>query len=359
MSPFVVGSPSKVELERDLPYLKEIFLSNWLTNNGRFVQAFEEELKSVHKCKHCFAVVNGTAGLEIALKALERTGEVIVPAFTFIASVHAISWVGLKPVLVDVLEDTHNIDPDRVKEAINENTAAIMGVHLWGNACDIHRLNDISCEYGIPVVFDAAHAFGCTYSGIPIVNFGDCSVMSFHATKILNTFEGGAIFTNSDRIAHRINLLRNFGKNAKEDIVSEGTNGKMSEVSAAMGLANLSRINEFIKGRYNCFQLYKQMFNNVEGVKLLDYSDRELNNYQYIVVQLLRNVDKRADIIRNLKAMEVYAKSYFSPGCHEATPYKTNKYFPVAATLSKSVIVLPIIPEYLMRSVHEIFKRYV
>ncbi len=233
-----VGKPNVGDRTRLDALLNGVFERAWLTNNGPLVQQLEKKIASYLGVRHCLAVCNGTVGIEIAAKALKLEGEVIVPSYTFIATVSALQWLGLKPVFADIDPETHNLDPASVRGAITPRTSAIVGVHLWGRAAPHDQLHSIADEHGLKLIYDAAHAFGCSMGRKMIGNFGACEVLSFHATKFFNTLEGGAIVTNDDALAQQIMLMRNFGFAGFDNVVSAGTNGKMNEVCAAMGLVN-------------------------------------------------------------------------------------------------------------------------
>ncbi|HEY1068514.1 MAG TPA: aminotransferase class I/II-fold pyridoxal phosphate-dependent enzyme, partial [Pirellulales bacterium] len=230
-----VGCPNLGDRARLLERIGDALDRRWLTNHGPYVQEFEHRLKSYLGVKHCVAVCNATVGLEIAIRGLGLAGEVIVPSFTFPATVHAIAWLGLAPVFCDVDSATHNVDPQRLEELIGPKTTGILGVHLWGNACDTNSIAEIAQRRGLRVLYDAAHAFGCGHAGQMIGNFGDAEVFSFHATKFVNAGEGGAIVTNDDELAEKFRRLRSFGLEQGE-VTGLGVNGKMSEFAGAMGL---------------------------------------------------------------------------------------------------------------------------
>mgnify|MGYP001792308775 FL=1 len=279
-----VGRPNigskKVLLQR----INDILDSKWLTNNGQFVQAFEQHIASLVGVKYCIATCNATTGLEIAIRACELKGEVIIPSFTFVATAHALQWQGIEPVFCDVDPKTHNIDPQKIESLITDKTTAIMGVHLWGRGCDVEALEDIAKRYNLKLLFDAAHAFGCSYKQEMIGNFGDVEVFSFNATKFCNSFEGGAIVTNNSELAHKIRYMKNFGFSNYDCVDFIGINGKMSEVSAAMGLTSLESIEDFINTNRKNYNQYQQELSNIPGVNLISYDKAEKCNYQYVIV---------------------------------------------------------------------------
>jgi dTDP-4-amino-4,6-dideoxygalactose transaminase len=276
---------------------------------------------------------NGTVALEIAARAVGLTGEVIVPAFTFIATAHALQWQEITPVFCDIDPDTHTIDPQQVELMITPKTTGIIGVHLWGRPCDIGALSQIADRHNLKLLFDAAQAFGCSYRDCMIGSFGIAEVFSFHATKFLNSFEGGAIVTNDGDLAAKIRLMTNFGFAGYDDVIYIGTNGKMSEVSAAMGLTNLDSMNQFIAVNYRNYRQYQAELADVQGVHLLAYDQLDKCNYQYIVLEVdeVEFGVSRDQLVDILRAENVLARRYFYPGCHRMEPYCS--YFPHASLL--------------------------
>jgi dTDP-4-amino-4,6-dideoxygalactose transaminase len=291
---------------------------------------------------------NATVALEIVIRALGLTGEVIVPSFTFVATAHALQWQEITPIFCDIDPRTHNLDPARVERMLTPRTSGIIGVHLWGRACDVGALSELAARRGLKLLFDAAHAFGCSHGGRMIGGFGDAEVFSFHATKFFNSFEGGAVVTNDDGLAERIRLMKNFGFAGYDNVVYIGTNGKMSEVSAAMGLTGLESLDEFIDVNRRNYERYRQELEGVPGVSLLAYDEGERCNYQYVVLE----IDEagagvtRDQLMEVLWAENVLARRYFYPGNHRMEPYRS--YFPNAGLLlpeterlAGRVLVLP------------------
>jgi dTDP-4-amino-4,6-dideoxygalactose transaminase len=312
------------------------------------VRELEQSISDLLGVRHCIAVCNGTVGLEAAIRALGLTGEVIVPSFTFIATAHALQWQGITPVFCDVDVNTHNLDPAKVERLITRRTSGILGVHLWGRPCAIETLADIARRRHLHLFFDAAHAFACSHRERMIGNFGDLEVFSFHATKFFHTFEGGAVVTNDDTLAARVRSIINFGFADSDCVESLGTNGKMSEVSAAMGLTGLESLDEFIAVNLRNYEMYREGLAGLGGMSLIRYDQKERCNYQYIVVE----IDERAtgisrdELLKALHGENVMARRYFCPGCHEAAPYRTafpaaGTRLPVTRMLTKSVLVLP------------------
>ncbi|MBD2023319.1 DegT/DnrJ/EryC1/StrS family aminotransferase, partial [Leptolyngbya sp. FACHB-711] len=329
-----VGRPNIGSRDRLMTRINDILDRKWLSNNGQYVQEFEQQLAAFTGAKHCIATCNGTVALEIMIRALELKGEVIVPSFTFVATPHALQWQEITPVFCDVDPQTHNIDPNQIDRLITPRTTGILGVHVWGRPCPIEALTEIAQRHDLKLAFDASHALGCSYQGTMIGNFGEAEVFSFHATKFLNTFEGGAVVTNNDQLAKKIRLMKNFGFGAGYDNVTYiGTNGKMNELSAAMGVTGLESIREFIEVNYKNYQQYKVNLENLPGIQLIAYDSAEKNNYQYVVVEVDEQEAgiSRDQIVQILHAENVLARRYFYPGCHQMEPYRS--YFPNAGLL--------------------------
>lgn len=325
-----VGRPNIGDRGTLLARVNDILDRRWLTNNGRYVQEFEARLAAMTGAKHAIAMCNATVGLEITIKALGLTGEVIVPSFTFVATAHALQFQGVTPVFCDVDPVTHNIDPARIEPLITPRTSGILAVHTWGRPCNIEAIEAIARRHGLKVLYDAAHAFACSAGGRSIGTFGDAEVFSFHATKFLNTFEGGAVMTNDDALAARIRLMKNFGFSGYDNVVDVGINGKMSEVSAAMGLTGLESIDEFIATNARHHAQYTQELAGLPGVTVTQYDSAERSNYQYVVLEIdeLETGLGRDRLIDILWAENIMARRYFFPGCHLMEPYRT--LFPAA-----------------------------
>ncbi|NOY52644.1 MAG: aminotransferase class I/II-fold pyridoxal phosphate-dependent enzyme [Deltaproteobacteria bacterium] len=343
-----VGRPNIGDRRKLIERIEDILDRRWLTNNGPMVREFERRLSDLLGVRHCITMDNATLGLEIATRAAGMTGEVIVPSFTFVATAHALQWQEITPVFCDIDPRTHTIDPDRVERLITPRTTGIIGVHLWGRACNIGALEEIARHNNLRLLFDAAHAFGCTYNGRMIGNFGDAEVFSFHATKFINTFEGGLVTTNNDELAGKIRLMKNFGFAGLDNVIYIGANGKMNEVSAAMGLTSLESMDKFIEVNQRNYHTYKKNLSGIPGISLLEYNTNEANNYQYVVIELDEEVAglNRDLLIRILHAENVRARRYFYPGCHRMEPYHSyypNAYLllPETEKLVRKVVVLP------------------
>jgi dTDP-4-amino-4,6-dideoxygalactose transaminase len=324
-----------------------MFDRRWLSNNGPLVQEFEQKVAEYHGVRHCIAMCNGTVALEIAIRALGMEGEVIVPSYTFIATAHSLSWQGITPVFADIDPATHCLDPEAVRSMITPRTTGIIGVHLWGRPAPVEALQQIADEHGLQLMYDAAHAFGCSHGGKMIGNFGRCEVLSFHATKFFNTFEGGAILTNDDELAEKMRLMRNFGFAGLDNVIHMGTNGKMIEVAAAMGLVNLDAIDEVIAANKRNHESYRAGLAGLPGISLLDFDDKERNNYQYVVMEVDADCPVTRDrIIEALHAENILARKYFWPGCHNMKPYRelyphAGLVLPNTNLVAERVIVLP------------------
>jgi dTDP-4-amino-4,6-dideoxygalactose transaminase len=346
--PLHVGRPNLGNRERFMERVHDILDRNWLSNDGPYVREFERRFSELVGVRHCVAMCNGTVALEIAIRALGLTGEVIVPSFTFIATAHALQWQGITPVFSDVDPRTHNIDALQISELITSRTTGIIGVHLWGRPCDVDLLADIARRRGLKLLFDAAHATGCSYKGDMIGNFGTAEIFSFHATKCLNTLEGGAVVTHDDELARNLRAMRNFGFTGPDEVRSIGTNGKMSEVSAAMGLTGLESFSQFTATNRENYGLYRTLLRDIPGTRLLAYEETESCNYQYIILEIDEHSAglSRDQLVKLLQAENVIARRYFYPGCHRMEPYCSNLShapltLPNTEYLAERVMALP------------------
>lgn len=346
--PLHVGRPNVGDRENLLQRIEDLLDRRWFTNRGPFVIELEERIAARLGVRHCITVCNATVGLEVTARALALTGEVIVPSFTFIASAHALEWLGITPIFCDIDENTHNLDPARVEELITSNTSAILGVHVWGRSCDVEALSEIASRRHLKLIFDAAHAFDCAHAGSMIGNFGDAEIFSFHATKFFNTFEGGAITTNDDELAEKIRLMINFGFAGYDKVVSVGTNAKMNEVSAAMGLTSLEALAGFVSANQENYLRYKQRLADIPGLAVIEYDPADRPNYQYLVVEVYEKDAglSRDEICRALWMENVFARRYFYPGCHQTEPYRSRTYppvlpLPVTERITRQVLSLP------------------
>lgn len=343
-----VGRPNVPDASRLLDRIRQVLENRWLTNDGPFVREFEAAICDVTGAKHCVAVCNGTLGLELAARATGMSGEVLVPSFTFVATPHSLAWQGIRPVFVDVDVESHTIDVGGLEERITSRTSGIVATHLWGRVCEIEKLEDLARRRGLRLIFDAAHAFGVRRAGVGVGNFGDCEVFSFHATKFINAFEGGAVTTNVDEIATRLRSMRNFGFVGLDAVTQVGTNAKMCEVSAAMGLSCLEEMPALIEANRDRFWAYEQGLQGLPGIRVVKPAMDEESNFQYVVVTIEGEVFglTRDELARTLWAEGVLARRYFHPGCHRMGAYRSSSAaaltsLPVCELLSSQVLVLP------------------
>jgi dTDP-4-amino-4,6-dideoxygalactose transaminase len=347
-TPRHVGTPTIPDRAMLHARLDQMLDARRLTNDGPFVKEFETRLGRLNGNVEVVAVCNATVGMQLLLKALDLKGEAILPSFTFIATAHACLWEGLEPVFVDVERDTHTVDPACVAREVNDSTAAIIGVHLWGRMCRVRELEAIARDRGIPLIFDAAHALGCTYEGVPMGRLGSASVVSFHGTKFVQSLEGGAIFTPDRDLADRLRLLRNFGFQGFDNVIALGTNAKMNEVCAAMGLGSLESLDKLIATNTANRAVYREALEGLQGLALYEYDQQEANNFQYLIVE----VDPRScpfsrdELVAILHAENVSARRYFTPGCHRSMPYRTRPRrgtdrLTVTEQLCDSLLALP------------------
>jgi len=344
-----VGRPNLGDRSRLLERINDMLDRKWLSNNGPYVQEFEQRIADMIGVKHCIALCNGTIALEIAIRALELKGEVILPSFTFVATAHALQWQEITPVFCDVDPETHTIDPSCIEKMITPRTTGIIGVNIWGRPCNIEALEKIASAHNLKLLFDSAHGFGCSSKGRMLGSFGNAEIFSFHPTKFFNTSEGGAIVTNDDSLAKKVRLMKNFGfSGLVDDVIYVGTNGKMNEFSALTGLTNLESIDEFISVNRQNYLAYKHELRSIPGIRLIDYDQQEKCNYQYVVLEIDESVTglSRDQLVDILRADNVLARRYFYPGCHRMEPYRS--YFPHAGLvlpetekLTRRVLSLP------------------
>ena len=346
-APLHVGRPNVGRPEAVLERIAAALGSRRLTNGGPLVAEFERRVAQAAGVPHCVATCNATTALQVAARALDLRGEVIVPAFTFVATVHALRWIGLTPVFCDVDERTHHLDPDEVESRVGPATSAILGVHLWGRTCDAGALEAIAARHRLALLFDASHAFSCARDGRRVGGAGDAEVFSFHATKLVNTFEGGAIVTRRADLAARARRMINFGFAGYDTVVELGVNGKMSEPAAAMGLAGLDALPEFLARNRANDAAYRRGLAGLPGIRVLAAGPGERTHHHYVVVE----VDGRAglgrdELLETLHAENVLARRYFYPGCHRMEPYRTEqpeagRMLPVTERLADRVLQLP------------------
>lgn len=343
-----VGRPNLGDRSTLLARVNDILDRRWLTNNGHYVQELERQVAEKVGARHCIAVCNGEIGLEIAIRALGLRGEVIVPSFTFIATAHALQWQEITPVFADIDPRTHLIDPESVTRLITPHTTGIIGVHLWGQCCDAGALDRIAQDHGLKLLFDAAHAFGCGTGDRLAGTWGQVEVFSFHATKLVNSLEGGAIVTNDDALAQKIRLMKNFGFLGYDNVGYVGTNGKMNEFSAAMGITSIESMEAFVAHNRRNYERYLRELADIPGIDLHRYDLTQQLNFQYVVaeVDVERTGISRDMLLDVLWAENILARRYFYPGCHRMQPYRA--YFPnaglmlpVTERVASRVLVLP------------------
>jgi dTDP-4-amino-4,6-dideoxygalactose transaminase len=344
--PLHVGRPNVGAWDALIARLEDMFERRYLTNGGPYELEFERRVAEVAGVEHCVATCNATAALEILFRALGLRGEVIVPALTFVATAHALEWLGIKPIFCDVRPSIYTIDPAQVEELITPRTTAIVGVHLWGRPCDVDALAEIASRHRLRLLFDAAHAFACSHGGRMIGAFGDAEVFSFHATKFVNSFEGGAIVTNDPSIARRARLMRSFGFDGYDNVISVGTNGKMTEIAAAMGLTSLEHMAEFIDRNRSNYLVYLDQLRNIPGISLLTYNDEERCNFQYVVIEVDQDLTRisRDALVTVFHAENILARRYFYPGVHRMEPYASGhgaRELPVTEQMASRAVTLP------------------
>lgn len=343
-----VTRPSLAPLEELLPYLRSIWESRVLTNGGRFHRQLEEELCNYLGVQNVSLFANGTIPLMIALKALEVTGQVITTPYTFVATAHSLLWNGLEPVFVDIDPDTFNIDPGKIEAAITPRTTAIMPVHCYGRPCDIESIDGIAREHHLKVIYDAAHAFGVSRAGKSILNGGDLSTLSFHATKVFTTFEGGAIVSHESATKKRIDQLKNFGYVDEVTVASAGINGKMNEFSAALGLVQLRHFTGEVEKRKAVDAYYRESLSEIEGVRCAS-NDKDTNgNYSYFPILLDDAYPLGRDALYDrLRSSNIYARRYFYPlvsdfPMYRRLPSAAKSNLPVANRVAERVLCLPL-----------------
>lgn len=347
-----VTQPALPPLEEFVPYLQQIWKSKWLTNQGPFHEQFEKELADYLGVKYISLFTNGTLALITALKALNISGEVITTPFSFVATTHSIWWNNLKPVFVDIERKYLNIDTTLIESAITPVTSAILPVHVYGNPCDAEKITEIARKYQLKVIYDAAHAFGVKKEGQSILNFGDLSILSFHATKVFNTIEGGAIVSHDEKMKHHIDNLKNFGYTDETVVEEPGINAKMNELQAAYGLLQIKYVNHYISKRKLVTLKYRQFLSKIPGIQTLQDIEHVTHNYAYFPVIVHPDIygKTRDELYYKLQEYDIFGRRYFYPlisefpmYCNLPTASKEN--IPVASEISGKVICLPIYPD--------------
>jgi dTDP-4-amino-4,6-dideoxygalactose transaminase len=346
-----VTQPFLPPLSEFIPHLEKIWESKMLTNNGPYHKLFEEELAQHLGIENVALFTNATIALITALQALRISGEVITTPYSFVATSHALDWNGVKPVFVDIDPATCNIDPARIESAITTETKAILAVHCYGNPCAVEEIQKIADVYGLKVIYDAAHAFGVKYKGQSVLNYGDFSILSFHATKVLNTFEGGALVCPDEKTKQRIDYLKNFGFADEVTVMAPGINGKMNEFSAALGITQLGYIDEVIKRRAAITEHYREQLADIAGVHYWPPMQDTVSNYAYFPIRVGPEYPlSRDQLYDRLMEAGIYARRYFYPLISEFPMYRhlqsaTAENLPCATQLAAEILCLPIYPD--------------
>lgn len=343
-----VTTPLLPDLDELTDYLKQIWDSKWVTNNGRFHQLLESALAEYLKVPYISLFTNGTLPLLTALQALNITGEVITTPYSFVATTHSIWWNGCTPVFVDIEEETCGIDPDRIEAAITRKTTAIMPVHCYGKPVKMKRIKEIADEYGLKIIYDAAHAFGVEVDGESVLNAGDMSTLSFHATKVYNTLEGGALIMHDEQMKKRIDFLKNFGFAGETEVVAPGINGKVDEVRCAYGLLNLKQVDEAIAKRQEVAKLYRNALRGISGLRFFEDMPGVRHNYSYfpVFVNAREYGITRDELYFKMREQGVWGRRYFYPlissfSTYKGLPSAAPGNLPVATRLANEVICLP------------------
>ncbi|WP_373175332.1 DegT/DnrJ/EryC1/StrS family aminotransferase [Bacteroides eggerthii] len=358
-----VTSPLLPSLDDFIPYLQDIWNRRWLTNNGYYHHELEKALCEYLKVPYVSLFTNGTLPLICALQALRITGEVITTPYSFVATTHSLWWNGIKPVFVDIDPMTCNIDPDKIEAAITPKTTAIMPVHVYGKPCDTKRIQEIADKYGLKVIYDAAHAFGVEIKGKSILEAGDISTLSFHATKVYNTIEGGALICHDEKTKKRIDYLKNFGFAGEIEIVAPGINGKMDEVRSAYGLINLKQVDSAIEARHQIAIRYRESLKYVDGISYMEDMPDIRHNYSYfpIFIDAKKYGMTRDELYFKMKEQNILGRRYFYPLISEFSTYRglesaKMERLPIAHKVANSVICLPMHHDLSVEEVERILK---
>ncbi|RHV92937.1 DegT/DnrJ/EryC1/StrS family aminotransferase [Culturomica massiliensis] len=358
-----VTSPLLPSLEEFFPYLQDIWERKWLTNNGYYHQELEKALCEYLRVPYISLFTNGTLPLITALQALRINGEVITTPFSFVATTHSVWWNGIKPVFVDINPQTCNIDPEKIEAAITPKTTAIMPVHVYGTPCDTKKIQEIADKYGLKVIYDAAHAFGVEVNGESILKAGDMSTLSFHATKVFNTIEGGALICQDEKTKQRIDYLKNFGFAGEITVVAPGINGKMDEVRSAYGLVNLKHVNAAIKNRHKVALFYRNSLKDIPGITYMEDISGVKHNYSYFPIFIDANQYgmSRDELYFKLKEHNISGRRYFYPLISTFSTYRglesaKPESLPNATRIANSVICLPMHHDLNEEELHKIIQ---
>lgn len=338
--PIYVTQPSLAPLSEYVELLEEVWDSGILTHNGPKVQLLENKIAEKLKLDNFSIVLNGTIALQMAIKALDLKGEIITTPFTWVATISAIKWEGCKPVFCDINPDTLNIDEDNIESLITKNTVAIMPVHVFGNACNVDKIEAIAKKHNLKVIYDAAHAIGSTYKDKSLLSYGDISATSLHATKLFNTGEGGACIANSSDLEERLQRIRFFGHDREKNVVEDGFNGKMTEIHAALGLANLKYYDNVLEDRKKKYLLYKELLGNREDLRFQHIKWGE-TNFSYFPV-IFSSEEKLLQVEQSLNNKNIFPRRYFYPSVNTYTEIVDYQLMPVSEDVSKRVMCLPL-----------------
>jgi len=335
-----ITKPFLPPIEEYEKYLKGIWQRDWLTNMGPLANELELRLKDYLKVNHLLFVTNGTVALQMAIRALNLSGEVITTPFSFVATTSSIVWEGCKPVFVDIDAKTLNMDPSKIEEAITEKTTGILATHVYGNPCKVDRIGEIAEKHHLKVIYDGAHAFGVNINKNSVFEYGDISICSLHATKLYHSVEGGLLITKNPALLKKLAYMRNFGFDGPEAFAELGINGKNSEFHAAMGLANLKHINDLIGKRKELTEYYSEKLKTIKG-KIPEWNDDATNNYAYFPV-VFETESLMKKCLEILQLNEVFARRYFYPSLSKVLPYLPSTEMPVADEIAKRVLCLPL-----------------
>jgi dTDP-4-amino-4,6-dideoxygalactose transaminase len=350
--PIYVTQPTLPPLDEFTEYLKQIWGNKILTNNGPFHQRFEKELADYLRVKYLSVFVNGTLALVTALRSLRITGEVITTPFSFVATTHSLWWNNIKPVFVDIEPEYFTLDPNKIEAAITPQTTAIMPVHVYGNPCKMEAIQKIADTYGLKVIYDAAHTFGVKINDNSVLNYGDLSILSFHATKTFDTIEGGAIICHDEKTKRRIDFLKNFGFADEVTVVEPGINAKMNELQAAYGLVQLKHVDKYIARRKAITELYRDKLSVIKGIRVLYDIEGVDHSYTYFPILINAKIygATRDEVYEKLKRHNIYSRRYFYPlisqfPTYRRLPSSRPENLPIATTVAEQVICLPLYPD--------------
>jgi hypothetical protein len=338
--PIYVTQPSLAPLNEYNELLKEVWASGILTHNGPKVQQLEEQLRKKLNLKNFTLVLNGTIALQMAIKALEIKGEIITTPFTWVATVSAIKWEGCTPVFCDINPETLNIDEEKIEALITKDTVAIMPVHVFGTACNVDKIEAIAKKHNLKVIYDAAHAIGTTYKGKSILEYGDISATSLHATKLFNTGEGGACITNSNKLNEKLERIRFFGHDTSKEVIEDGFNGKMTEIHASLGLVNLKYFDEVLEDRKTKYLLYKELLKEVNGVHFQKIVEDE-TNYSYFPI-IFESEEQLLKVEKRLNEKNVFPRRYFYPSVNTLSEIVNYQSTPISEDISRRIMCLPL-----------------